>query len=439
MVLGGCSTQSRASAPSSTIDPPSGGEGETTEVPVSTAGGFLDSAHVHAIDLGIDAAAFTGMLAAFRSSGDKEWVEATVTIDGLVYDRAGARLKGNSSLRSVANDESVAIEDLPWLLRLDKFVDGQRHQGIRDIVVRSNTTVTAMNEAVALDLLGAAGLASQRTALTRLSANGGDPALRLTMEHPGDDWAAREFASSGVLYKAEAGGDYSYRGTEPSSYEEIFDQETGDDDNLAPLMTFLKFINDSSDSDFASGIKDRVDFEAFATYLAFQDVVDNFDDIDGPGNNSYLWWDEDSLRMTVVAWDHNLAFGTRNAGGGGPGAGGPAGGGRERLGDGNIDGPPSGGGAQGAPPGGAQALGAGPGGPRGARSNVLVTRCTALTEFTEQVAAETVRLKGMLASAEAGGQSLAKWSALILAEAGDLVAKDVVVTEGAAIGRYLTG
>ena len=35
--------------------------------------------------------------------------------------------------------------------------------------------------------------------------------------------------------------------------------------------------------------------------------IDNRDDIDGPGNNSYLYFDADG-RATVVAWDHNLAL-----------------------------------------------------------------------------------------------------------------------------------
>ena len=47
----------------------------------------------------------------------------------------------------------AAAEDLPWLIRLDKFVDGQTHDGHEDIVVRSNNSQTSLNEAVALDLL----------------------------------------------------------------------------------------------------------------------------------------------------------------------------------------------------------------------------------------------------------------------------------------------
>ena len=44
------------------------------------------------------------------------------------------------------------------------------------------------------------------------------------------------------------------------------------------------------------------------------------DDIDGPGNNSYLFWDSATGMFTVVAWDHNLAFGA-SMGGAGPEAG----------------------------------------------------------------------------------------------------------------------
>ncbi len=77
-------------------------------------------------------------------------------------------------------------EALPWLIRLDDFVDGQEHQGNDDIVVRSNNWETSLNEAVALDLLEEAGLASQHAAATSFSVNGGEPVLRLAIEHPDD-------------------------------------------------------------------------------------------------------------------------------------------------------------------------------------------------------------------------------------------------------------
>lgn len=56
------------------------------------------------------------------------------------------------------------------------------------------------------------------------------------------------------------------------------------------------------------------------TYLAMMELIDNFDDIDGSGNNTYLWYDAATRQFTIVPWDMNRAFG--GALGGGDGSGG---------------------------------------------------------------------------------------------------------------------
>ncbi|HAN35262.1 MAG TPA: hypothetical protein DCQ52_07360, partial [Acidimicrobiaceae bacterium] len=203
-------------------------------------------------------------------------------------------------------------EALPWLIRLDKFIDDQQHEGITELVVRSNNSQTALNEAVALELLTEAGLASQEATAVRFTFNDSSAKLRLVIENPNDEWVATQFDEEssdavGQLYKAESTGDWSYRGDDPAEYEEVWDQEAGEDD-LAPLTDFLQFVNDSTDEEFAAELATRLDVEAFARYLAVEDLMGNFDDIEGPGNNSYLYFDPDTGQATVVAWDHNLAF-----------------------------------------------------------------------------------------------------------------------------------
>jgi spore coat protein CotH len=154
-------------------------------------------------------------------------------------------------------------------------------------VVRSSSTETALNEAVALDLLEQTGLASEHAVTTRFSVNGGEETLRLVVQNLDGTWDEENFDTDGILYKAEAGGDYSYRGEAPDAYTDVFDQETdADEEDLAPLIEFLEFINDSDDQTFSAELGDHLDVEAFATYLAFEDLIANFDDIDGPGNNS---------------------------------------------------------------------------------------------------------------------------------------------------------
>ena len=41
------------------------------------------------------------MIETYQESGDKDWLEATVTIDGETYENVGMRLKGNSSIMAL--------------------------------------------------------------------------------------------------------------------------------------------------------------------------------------------------------------------------------------------------------------------------------------------------------------------------------------------------
>ena len=73
----------------------------------------------------------------------------------------------------------------------------------------------------------------------------------------------------------------------------------------------------------------------FARYTATMNLLVNGDDMAGPGQNYYLWYDLGTKKISVISWDLNLAM-TGNAaaspdeqlsiGGGGNGAGGGGGG-----------------------------------------------------------------------------------------------------------------
>lgn len=393
----------------------------------SVAGGLFDDGSVHQVSVEFDEADYAELLAAYAADREKIWIEATVTIDGVTYQQAGLRLKGNSSLFSLRNADAATTEaqTLPWLVRLDKYVDGQDHQGAREFVIRSNSSQSALNELVALQLLGATGLATEAAANIRLSVNGSDEVLRLVIENPNDDWDDANFDGDGILYKAESGGDYSYRGSDPAAYEDVFDQETNTDaEDLTPLIGFLQFVNDSDDATFAAELDDHLDIEAFATYLAFEDLIDNFDDIDGPGNNSYLRYDAETGRFTVVAWDHNLAFGVQNiAGGPGGGRGGPGG-------------APAGGQmpTTGEAPTGGQMPGGGP----NSTPNPLVLRFMANADFAALVSEAKAELEAELFDSGLADQLVADAVATLEAGATDLVDKATIEREAAAITAYVS-
>ncbi|MBH0129390.1 CotH kinase family protein [Salinibacterium sp. NK8237] len=369
---------------------------------------FFDSSVVHSIELDVDSDEVLAMVETYLDSGEKEWLEATVVIDGTTYEQVGIKLKGNSSLRGVTAD--TPVEELPWRIRLDKYVDGQSIEGVTDVVVRSNNTETALNEAVALETLSAAGLATEESIATRFSVNGSEDTLRLTVAVPNESWLERNYeagllpSDDGILWKAESEGDYSWLGDDTELYADVFDLEVGAED-YEPLVDFLDVVNNTTDEEFVTQLPEVLDVEAFARYLAIEDLIDNFDDIDGPGNNSYLYYDPDSGLMSVVAWDHNLAFGTVNSAGDAAGdaaaegaaPGGelpdgelPEGGLPEGAPEGDATDLPSegerpGGAGEGGAPGGLPADGAGGDAAGGGQSqqdnNILTTRFTETAEF----------------------------------------------------------
>ena len=58
----------------------------------------FDTSVVHEVSMSYDQEDYDAMIETFTETGEKDWIEVTVTIDGETYERAGARLKGNSSL-----------------------------------------------------------------------------------------------------------------------------------------------------------------------------------------------------------------------------------------------------------------------------------------------------------------------------------------------------
>lgn len=430
-VASACSTESSDAANSSApAETTVSVEAESVELASAESGAtavaLFDSSVVHDIQIEFDQDAYDVMIETYETDGDKGWIEATVTIDGTTFENVGLRLKGNSSLFGLTSDTSENPEDLPWLIRFDKFVDDQIYQGHADLVIRSNSTETAMNEAVALELLGLAGLATEEAVASSFTVNGGETELRLVIEHPDEIWEDENFDSDeSALYKADSEGDYSYRGDDPDAYDDVFNQKVGDDD-LEPLIDFLEFINNTDDATFAAELDEHLDLEAFATYLAFQDLVDNFDDIDGRGNNSYLHFDYDTEQFTVVNWDLNLAFGTANVNGGGAGgaAGGVgAGGERPELPEGFE--PPAG--------------GPGDQGGEGTTSNVLVERFLGVEEFTAMYTAATAELTDTLYTSGAAQEIINEWVEVLSAEAADVVDVATVQADADAISASIAG
>jgi spore coat protein CotH len=300
---------------------------------------LFDSTVAHTVEVTFADGDYQRMLDAFWKDGEKEYVEADLVVDGTTIPSVGIRLKGNSTLMGLTRNgqarqngrpgggmrgggpvgggfgrsslKAEEPEDLPWLIRFDEFVDGRRYQGHREVAVRVSGMgggSTVLNEAVSLDVLAASGEVSQGYAYASFAVNDRPVTARLLVEHPDENFAD-DVGGSGVLYKSLASGQFTDQGDDPTDYQDDVKQitMTGSQD-LQPVIDLIRWVNSAGDADFDAHLGDHVDVASFARYVAWQNLLLNFDDMSGPGRNYYLWYDLDTKRFTVIGWDYNLTF-----------------------------------------------------------------------------------------------------------------------------------
>ena len=85
----------------------------------------LDKNSVIEINIDIYEASFEDLKA---NATAEEYYEVDITINGVTYNGVGIRAKENSSLTSIARDETT--DRYSFKLNFDKYVDGQTYNGI---------------------------------------------------------------------------------------------------------------------------------------------------------------------------------------------------------------------------------------------------------------------------------------------------------------------
>jgi len=206
--------------------------------------------------------------------------------------------------------ESGSTTKVPLMIKFDEYVEGQTYQGYTNLAVRTyGTTPNAamLSEPVTNAVFRLAGLPAAQTAYAGVSLNGADEQLFVISEIINQDYIERNFpGSSGMLYKAEVGSNMEYLGEDPSQYARKFTQQTRvNDADMAPLIEFLRFIDEADDETFNAELSSYIDIDALATYLAVNNLLVNQDSLVGMNNNYYLYYDETTHRFSLLYWDGN--------------------------------------------------------------------------------------------------------------------------------------
>ena len=135
---------------------------------------------------------------------NEEYVNADITVNGNKYYNVGIRAKGNSSLSSVASDNTT--DRYSFKVKFDEYVDGQTLDGLSKIALNNiMSDATYMKEYLSYDLLEKMSVPTPAFAFTNIKINGEEWGLYFAVEVIEEEFIARNYGSlSGNLYKPES-------------------------------------------------------------------------------------------------------------------------------------------------------------------------------------------------------------------------------------------
>lgn len=153
------------------------------------------------INITADTDAWSEML---ENAMDEEYISCDITINGETYYSVGIRPKGNSSLQTIARDDTT--DRYSFKIKMDEYVDGQTYHGLSKFVVNNmQADATYMKEYLSYDMMNYLGVSTPLYAFADLSLNGEPWGFYLAIEAVEDEFSQRNFGSDfGVLYKPES-------------------------------------------------------------------------------------------------------------------------------------------------------------------------------------------------------------------------------------------
>jgi spore coat protein CotH len=255
------------------------------------------------------------------------YIPATVTFEGISFEHAGLRLKGNSSL---LNSWRSGVDKLPMRLNFDQFegefpeIRDQTFFGFPNLNLTNNSQDTSfLRVKIVGDLFREIGVPTPQTAFVRLYLDRGSGPVYLglyTLVEIPDRPMLRKFFGSddGNLYKpAGAGGRWT-----------LFDRESfpkktnAEDEDWTDVEDAIAVLNESrSDTTrWRARFQARFDVNEFLLWLATNTVIGNTDTYGSFSPHNYYVYGSPRHRDRLfwIPWDHDLAMRSNAVGGGGP-------------------------------------------------------------------------------------------------------------------------
>ncbi len=218
---------------------------------------------VHTIDIVVKDSDWDNMI---TNALEEEYIQCSVVIDNESVKNVGIRPKGNSSLSMIASSDS---DRYSFKIEFDHYEKGKNYFG--------------------LDKLALNNIAQDNTYM-------------------------KDYITYQMMNGMGGATSLVYSDDDPDSYSAIFDNAVFDTSSAdkARLIASLKQLN------AGENIKQVVDVEEVIRYFVVHNFVLNSDSYTGSIVHNY-YLAENNGKLSMIAWDYNLAFGGMGGFGGGMG------------------------------------------------------------------------------------------------------------------------
>ncbi len=247
---------------------------------------------------------------------DETYTMIDIEVNGVLYQSCGIRLKGNSSLTTVASTSGT--DRYSFRIKFNAFISGQTCCGL-DTLILNNAIYdnTYMKEYIAYDLFDYMGVNSVLCSYGNISVNDSNWGLYVAIEGCDNSYLERCYGSSdaGALYKAEMStsisgtsyvGCFQYEGDSLYNYSELLSSpvNTVSNEQKSIIVAGIKAL---SEGDYDE-IEKYWDVDSVLRYLAVHTTMVNMDSLTGGKTQNFYIYEQDGL-ITLLPWDYNECLG----------------------------------------------------------------------------------------------------------------------------------
>ncbi len=238
-----------------------------------------------------------------KYGADSYLIADSVLINGVAFDSAGVKYKGNSSY------DSTQIKN-PLHIELDNVLN-QSYQGVSDIKLGNGYADPSMiREVLSYDMLQNY-MHCPRANFAQVYINGNYIGLYSNAENIGKDFVSTHFnSSSNSFFKCNpitvptplTKSNLRYINTDSSSYFNYYElKSTTGWNDLVKLCDTV--------TNFSSSLGNVLDMDRVIWMLAFNNVLVNLDSYTGVFCQNYYLYKDNTAHFNPIIWDLNMALG----------------------------------------------------------------------------------------------------------------------------------